>query len=297
MSPSRIGALYALALVFSIFFDIIYMRALGISIAVAPISITDHVLSATIWIPLVLIAAIAAPATSSSWSFLYDVSWVRNDASGMSAASWRVTPCRNIWIICKMLCKVLIAIALFFVSVIATPWATWWWLWNIATPYDPTFLVEMAGRLMIALILIISLLVIVIDTLSSSPVSLHEQIMNPNRSRFLSILSFAMSIFFLVFTTVTLAYFSESQEDCSQIRDSSLIIDNNRAKYNMDPQFVLFRSFEKHFLVFNCVESRMEFLRADEVDGIIAREQTGPHPTASTLPVASWLLQLGAEQR
>jgi len=286
MSPSRIGALYALALVFSTLFDIIYLLALGIPIAASSISIADRILSAVIWTPFVLISAIAASIISVVWLFIYDALWMRNDTSRTGAASGESITLREIWSsICKIatswsnftscvwsICKMLTASLLFVTCIIVTPWVIWMWLWKILTPYGISFFIEMLRAVMVAVMAAILLLVVILDVFFHIRISYQEKIMNFNRSRFMSVFSFAIFIFFLAFNIAILAYISKSDIDCLQFKKPLLTIDNKGIKNNKDPQLVLFRKFKNHFLVANCSKKRIEFLSTDEAYSIIPRE-------------------------
>lgn len=224
---------------------------------VAPISIADHIRSSVIWIPPVIIAALIASIISISWSFLYNVAWIGNDLSWTRAASWKNAPWRNIWSILKSLCKMLIVAFLFVASTIAAPWAIWWWIWDVATPYEMPSFMEILRGVAIAIIITIFLFIVMLDVFC-------EKIMNPNRFKCLTTLGLAIFIAFFAVNIAALANFSKSGVKCSQIRTSSFTIG--------DKKTVVLRRFEKYFLVYDCKENRMEFLSADGVNNITVRE-------------------------
>lgn len=292
MSPANISALYVISIGISVLFDTIYLRALGISIMVAPISIADHIRSSVIWVPPVLIASTATLIVSTIWSWFHE---------GLLSNTY----------------KMFISFILLLLIFALTLFAMWWWIWYIATPYDFSFAKEALDFLksiMIQLVIMIFVIVIMVASLIF-PIyrgkKNFEKAMNFRRTESIVLSASSLTLFmsFLMFTIHISAEFSGLGACGNLPQKASITIDNK------EPKFVLLRSFGKHLLIANCVEDPncIEFIKVDKIDSIRvckqnkqeqdATEQTensgaDPNSTNSpTPPVAAWLLQLSAEQR
>lgn len=265
LSPPTIGALYAIVIVFSILFDLLYLRALGISIMVAPTSIADHIRSSVIWIPPVLVATIATIACSAIWSYFYDTSLENLPQITISQ--------RIISLLSSLLWQAAIICVLVGVFCLALL-SMWWLIWYVVTPYNFPFGEKELEFLMSeiipiwAIIFLYSVAGIVFFSIVIGIFFHDENIENSNRieSRIMSGVTSAIFTIFLAFTIHVAARSSEEGVGCSEIVNSSLSIDNKGAR------LVLLRSFTKYFLVFNCAEGRTEFLKIDEVDSISVRK-------------------------
>lgn len=260
MSPAKTGAFYAIAISFSILFDIIYLRALDISIMAAPTSIADHIRSSVIWIPPVLVAAIATWITSSLWSRSHE---------GLLSDTYKafipfILP--------------FIPFILLLLMVVLVPLAMWWWIWDVVNPYDFSSSEDTKTALdylrAIAVQLTFWVWAIFIIIFCAFPIwrsKKPEKAMNLRRieSIFLSGFSLVMFMLFPLLTTHTSARLS-GLGACAQDLSpkSSLTIDNK--------EFVLFRSFGNYFLISSCEEGHIDFkfLSAEKVDSIRIHERT-----------------------
>jgi len=263
MSPARIGALYAFAVVTSIFFDLIYLGALGIFPMAAPISISDHIRSSVIWIPPVLIVALATHIVSLLWSRFHE---------GLL---------NNIY-------KMSISLILLILMVVLAPLAMWWWIWEVFTPYDFSSSEEIKNALkflrstMIQLVFWIWALFMVIfcafpiyrSKITKTSMNLHRI-----ESMILSGFSFALFMFFFISIASISNQLSELGACVQALSPKSSITVN-------DKKFAIFRSFEKYFLVSNCEKNQTEFkfLNVDKVDIIMIHKQNDQNQNTTGQP-------------
>lgn len=297
LSPARIGALYALSIVISALFDTIYLQALGISITAAPMSIADHIRSSVIWVPPVLIAVTATLIVSALWSQFHEG-------------------------LLNGVCKMTISLVLLLVMIVLTHLAMWWWTWDVLAPYDFSSSKDVSGALdalksvMIQLPFWIWGIFIIIFCLFPIYQSMKpEKDMKLRRIESMVLVGFSSALFtsFLALI-ISISIHLSALGSCVEALSPKFSINNK--------EFVIFRSFEKHFLVSSCKEGRIEFkfLSTDEVDSTEthkqnAQDQSGneqdqnatkqteesgadPNPTnPSTQPAASQPPPPNAEQR
>lgn len=281
-----LGSLYVIAILISIFFDLLYLGVLGISPVVAPLSLADYLRSSIIWIPPVLIVAITTPVFSAIWSFSYAV--LERDLKNT----------------CKMTSTLLLValpiLMLAFICVFSR--AMWWSIWNVATPYDFSFFkgeLKWLGALLTQLN--IWILIIFMMIFLYFPISRHRASRGNNtnkiiklkriESRVLNISSFAILISCFIHPVPIFAKFSKLGVDCSQFMKSSLVANDKGT---------VLRSFENYFLVVECAdknadaENSIKFLRIDKHDlsvinddSVSAREQNETEQNAPKQPERS----------
>lgn len=251
LSPAKIGALFAIIVALSVLFDIIYLQALGVSIMLAPTSITDHIRSSMIWIPPVLVAVIVTIIVSCIWLSLYD-NLVRS---------------KNGLIFIGL--TILLLLAMGFLMYVLSQ-AIWFWVWKLVTPYDFSFAEEALNFLsstMIQLELAIALIFVVLFLVFPIYRELNRAwIQNPENAmkfrqveaRFLNGFNFLLFMCFFGSTIHISAQLSGSVA-CAQ-EHSPTVSDKGTAPL---------RSFGDNSLVCNCKKNRLEFLRANKGDSMI----------------------------
>jgi len=286
LSPSRITALYALALVTSAISEFgIYFPTLGISVYKAPIIISDIIRSSVIWFPPFFIAAIVAIAFF----------WFPNFAPKINHKLSTMNPIGKFFAAAGMAVVVCAFFALMSYTVI---YSTSHWIFEGALNQNGKgfwygFRKSLFVRTWITLIWAFAILIFFGYFLINPKA--------PNR-----ILTMLINFVYFAIFAYFIGYFTHFKADSDR-----------RMALTTQNQPILIRSFEKYLLIGQC--KNLEFVNVDQVerlkvlknkgnkDGKIIvmlenadEELTCPQnqqKNSPSPPVASWLLQLSAGQR
>jgi len=260
----------------SVVFNWIYFSSLGIPLTKAPISIGDYVTTSIIWFPIVSILTVSHLAIAT---LLF---WISKKI--------KISP------------KIILCVGL--VLALLMPFAYLVYRFSFGDVME--FLMEpfTALAVFISAFIMIAVLAFLSDPISKVRENFKEE--NNYAFFFLPIIPFLC--FALVFFVVGLTpIYARISADCSKVKERYIFTLANGDEVNG----ILARNFETYFLIRNCEydengnlkNGNLEFLKADRLTGPNWKKQAQPmsstrkpKPITPTPPIASWLLQLSAEQ-